>query len=290
MNQKSLNTNKENSPPIYISFDSQDAAFADLLSTTLLRANFTISPHRRATVTGEIPSLYPERDLKESFVLIFICTSIVQRPYYVDFDWAYAIGANIPVLPILLGNTNLLHPRLMTMQLIDFSTTTKRPWEYLVSRIKEIQDIRDNTSNNTFDKVQTEEMSLDVFLSYSRKDNFAMERVRDDLRNAGLKVWVDTEGLEPGTVVWERSIEKAIQDAGCILTIMSPDAKNSEWVARELATAGFHNKLIYSLLVDGDESTSIPLRLATSQWIDGRKNYKTAFESLVTAIKKYLGK
>ena len=43
--------------------------------------------------------------------------------------------------------------------------------------------------------------SIDLFLSYSRKDSAAMRQVRELLRGAGLAVWTD-EGLEPGTQSW----------------------------------------------------------------------------------------
>ncbi|MBZ0283083.1 MAG: toll/interleukin-1 receptor domain-containing protein [Anaerolineae bacterium] len=284
MNAEILKNADEIPQKVYISFDHQDAAFADLLSSTLLRANFIISPHRRRTVTGETPDLSAENDLRESFVLIFICPSFVKTPFYTDFDWVYAIGAGIPVLPILLGNGDSLHPRLLTLQPLDFSNPTKGSWKYLVNRIKEIKEIREKQSNYILSKIE-----IDIFLSYSRHDRQVMQRLRDDLRAMRLNVWVDEEGLDPGTPAWEAAIGNAIRSAACLLVILSPDAEKSKWVGRELAMAETLNKWIFPVLVRGTEQDAIPFRLMTHQWIDARQDYAGAFEKLLGAVKKHLG-
>ena len=73
-----------------------------------------------------------------------------------------------------------------------------------------------------------------VFISYSRKDSEAMQRIVSFLRGHGIKAWVDNERLVPGTPIWEEEIEKAIKGAFAILVVLSPDAKGSEWVRREI--------------------------------------------------------
>jgi len=128
-----------------------------------------------------------------------------------------------------------------------------------------------------------------IFLSYSRRDTQVMQRLRDDLRAAKLSVWVDEEGLEPGTPAWEAAIGKAIRGATCVLVVLSPDAEQSTWVARELAMAETLNKRIFPVLVRGTEQDAIPFRLMTHQWIDARQDYASAFEKLLGAVRKHLG-
>ena len=70
----------------------------------------------------------------------------------------------------------------------------------------------------------------DVFLSYSRKDVDYMHRLRDDLVGAGLDVWTDESGLEPGSRRWTSLIEEALEQAQCMVVVLSPDAKESQWV------------------------------------------------------------
>ena len=49
-------------------------------------------------------------------------------------------------------------------------------------------------------------MTKQVFLSYSRKDEAMMRRVKRRIEQAGLIVWID-EGIRPGTDDWKRAIE-----------------------------------------------------------------------------------
>jgi len=127
-----------------------------------------------------------------------------------------------------------------------------------------------------------------VFMSYSRKDKDVMQRTVVSLRQQGIKVWVDNEKLIPGTPIWEEEIEKAIKGASAVVVILSPDAKNSEWVRREISLADQNRKRIFPVLVRGDEDSSISLRLITRQFVDLRENEKAGLASLHDALSGYL--
>jgi formylglycine-generating enzyme required for sulfatase activity len=127
-----------------------------------------------------------------------------------------------------------------------------------------------------------------VFLSYSRKDNDAMCRVRDDLRAEGLIVWTDAN-LKVGTQQWKDAIQDAIENAGCLVVILSPDAKQSVWVDRELEYARAQRVSIFSVLARGDASSAIPIEVVSDQWADIRTNYAWGFQELVGAVCAHLG-
>lgn len=127
-----------------------------------------------------------------------------------------------------------------------------------------------------------------IFLSYSRKDVQFMAVVRDHLRSQQLQVWTD-ESLQPGTPDWERAIEQKISTAGCVVVILSPDSRNSEWVSRELAMADSHKLRIFPVLLRGDDQTAVPLRLATTQRIDATENPTQALEELAAAVRRFFG-
>lgn len=111
--------------------------------------------------------------------------------------------------------------------------------------------------------------SRHVFLSYCREDAHVMRQLRDSLIAAGLIVWTD-ESLEPGTPSWKASIEHAIERAGALVVILSPNAKSSQWVEREMDYAGNQGVRIFPILVRGDERSAIPLELVNVQWVDLR--------------------
>jgi len=72
-----------------------------------------------------------------------------------------------------------------------------------------------------------------VFLSYSRSDAAMMHRVAEDLRREGFQIWND-EQLEPGTDSWKTAIQTALENSATVVVLLSPDAKKSEWIEREL--------------------------------------------------------
>jgi serine/threonine protein kinase len=128
-----------------------------------------------------------------------------------------------------------------------------------------------------------------VFLSYSRRDTEIMRRLRESLQKVGLTIWVDEEGLEPGTRSWKREIQNAIDRAGCIVVILSPDAKESQWVEAELDYADGQNKSVFSVLARGNKSTSVPFGYTLAQWVDIQIDYANEVEKLISSIRKHLG-
>lgn len=144
----------------------------------------------------------------------------------------------------------------------------------------------------------TAPLRQDVFISYSRRDRAVMRIVRDALMAAGLTVWSD-ESVEPGSQSWKNDVQAAIENAGSVVAVLSPDAKGSEWVSEELNYARIHKLRVFTVLVRGDESNAIPFGLTGVQWIDMRADYddgmkellqQSALEQLVSVVREHLGK
>ena len=144
----------------------------------------------------------------------------------------------------------------------------------------------------------TAPLRQDVFISYSRRDRAIMRVVRDKLTGAGFTVWSD-ERLEPGSQSWKNDVQEAIENAGSIVAILSPDAKGSEWVSEELNYARIRKLRVFTVLVRGDESNAIPFGLTGVQWVDMRGDYdegmkelmqQSALEQLVGAVREHLGR
>jgi hypothetical protein len=117
--------------------------------------------------------------------------------------------------------------------------------------------------------------AIDIFLSYSRQNLAAMSEVEAVLRGAGLSVWTD-EGLEAGTPSWTDTIEEAVVQAQAMVVLLSPAAKASVWVKREVALADDLGKRIYPILIEGDTRNAVPFQLIDVQWVDGRQGLQEA--------------
>src|SRR5260370_33136249 len=95
-----------------------------------------------------------------------------------------------------------------------------------------------------------------VFLCYARADSELVTRLKSDLLDRGVHVWIDREGLQPGTLDSEEALRTAIRSARAVLLIASPNARGSRYVRDELRIAEMYQRPVY------------PLWIAWTQWID----------------------
>lgn len=87
----------------------------------------------------------------------------------------------------------------------------------------------------------------------------------DDLRRAGLRVWITPGSIQP-LEAWEDAIERGLDESGQFVLLASPNAAQSEWVKRETreaykAEAKGHIRL-YPLLIEDCELSDI------YRWLD----------------------
>ena len=101
---------------------------------------------------------------------------------------------------------------------------------------------------------------IHFFLWYSRADEIAVRRLLADLKEAGISVWIDTEGLTPGTANWERALRRALGCSYGVILAASPAARDSSFVQAELALA-------QSLFLP-----TIPLWIRGDSWIQSVPN------------------
>jgi len=57
---------------------------------------------------------------------------------YVTYEWSYAWGKGKPVFPIMLKQTSL-HPRLESLQYLNFTMKPSRPYDILFESINKLK-------------------------------------------------------------------------------------------------------------------------------------------------------
>jgi hypothetical protein len=122
-----------------------------------------------------------------------------------------------------------------------------------------------------------------VFISYSRKNADFANRLISTLEARHLKIWIDKEGLKPGTRDWEQALRKAIHESRGVLLIASEASCQSLYVRDELAIADAESKSIYPIWAAGEVWINcIPLGRGHMQFIDARgAAYDTAVQAIV---------
>jgi tetratricopeptide (TPR) repeat protein len=91
-----------------------------------------------------------------------------------------------------------------------------------------------------------------LFISYSTKDQVAVERLRESLERSLYWVWKDTkkrkDGIPPGANL-DTTITNAITRAGAVIFCMSPDFFKSTWCKAEVEQALGEGKRVFPLII-----------------------------------------
>lgn len=119
----------------FISHAREDGDFAELLSLRMERE------HLQGWI--DVDRLSPGVDwradiddaIKKAPALIAVMSPEARASEYVTYEWAFAWGSDIPIIPLMLRPTSL-HPRLATLQYLDFSNRNGRPWDALFDSLR----------------------------------------------------------------------------------------------------------------------------------------------------------
>jgi hypothetical protein len=123
---------------IFFSYSKKDHFFAELADIKLSEAGIKLWRDQGILRAGIDWRQGIEKSIADSLaVLVALSTNSAQSPY-VTFEWAYALGKGKAVIPLKLEEC-VIHPKLETIQYLDFSIPGALPWESLVDRVREIE-------------------------------------------------------------------------------------------------------------------------------------------------------
>lgn len=128
-----------------------------------------------------------------------------------------------------------------------------------------------------------------VFVSYSRNDKeFVNTLLKDFRQSSDFDVWIDLEGLEPGTRNWQSKIREMISKSFSIVLVCSPSSSISNFVQAELELAQKNEIQIIPVWATGTNWVdSIPLGMINYQYIDCRDaNYEAGLDVLIMQLRK----
>jgi hypothetical protein len=131
---------------VFVSYARKDSQFVEMLHQKLKEANFDVWTDSVVRPGNDWRQDIDEA-IRNAFAVLVIVTPAAKTSEYVTYEWAYALGLGIKVIPIILKSTPL-HPRLEFLQHIEF--TAKRgddyPWDRLVEGLLHVkQDTRSPT-------------------------------------------------------------------------------------------------------------------------------------------------
>jgi hypothetical protein len=119
-----------------------------------------------------------------------------------------------------------------------------------------------------------------IFFSYARADAEFVLKLANDLRSAGINLWIDQLDIPPGDR-WDSAVESALVASPCLLVVLSPASVVSQNVMDEVAFALGSNKKVVPVL---HRRCDIPFRIQRLQYIDFTTTYHDGFTQLLKAL------
>lgn len=121
---------------------------------------------------------------------------------------------------------------------------------------------------------------MTTFVSYAREDRDIALRLADDLRAAGIDVWIDQHNIRAGEQ-WDQAVERALEQSLTMLVILSPDAVQSRSVMDEVSYSLEEGKRVVPVL---HRACKIPLRMRRLQYVELTSSYAEGFSRVVNAL------
>jgi hypothetical protein len=119
---------------VFISYKHEDLDFAENVINRIEKAGFSTWTDDKLHAGDDWRAMI-DIAIKNAFALIAIMTPEAKASEYVTYEWAFAWGVGVKVIPLMLRPTRL-HPRLEALQYLDFTSPKARPWERLVEEVK----------------------------------------------------------------------------------------------------------------------------------------------------------
>jgi HEAT repeat protein len=125
---------------VFVSYCHEDADFAHILEEKIRKHEFT-AWRDQALSAGEDWRAEIDAGIREALAAIVILSPASIRSAYVNYEWAFARGSGIPVIPILLEAVHShLDPHLKALKCLDFTNCAAHPWELLIESLHDLRD------------------------------------------------------------------------------------------------------------------------------------------------------
>jgi hypothetical protein len=119
---------------VFVCHDSGDGDFAELLKLKLEKVGFETWIDVDRLRVGDDWRAEIDDAIRTSAAVVVVMTPEAKESEYVTYEWAYATGAGVKVVPLMVKTTQM-HPRLESLQYLDFTNRRARPWDRLIEEL-----------------------------------------------------------------------------------------------------------------------------------------------------------
>lgn len=113
---------------VFVSYAREDKDFAQQLTKQLRESGRIPWQDLRNLRGGDNWQAMIDDALRNAEALVVVMSPQATRSQYVTYEWAFALGAGVRVIPVVVKKRTPLHPRLSSIHYIDFTTRRGAPW------------------------------------------------------------------------------------------------------------------------------------------------------------------
>ncbi len=123
---------------LFVSYAHEDVVFAENVKLSLERFSHEVWIDHEGLHAGVDWGRGIDDAIQAADVLLLIVSEDAMDSKYVTYEWSYALGASVPIIPLLYKQIDegYLHPRLAKIQYVDMSH--RRYWDELNREIKQL--------------------------------------------------------------------------------------------------------------------------------------------------------
>jgi HEAT repeat protein len=122
---------------VFISYDREDRDFAEVVQARLEKAGHTTVMDFDILSAGDDWQDRLDAEIRRSQALVVIMTPEARASDYVAYEWAFALGAGVRVIPLEYRPT-AFSARLDALHRLDFKERA-RPWDTLLAEVKKAE-------------------------------------------------------------------------------------------------------------------------------------------------------
>src|SRR5690606_34805510 len=128
-----------NMKQIFISYAPRDREYAHELRDELAKIGYSVWVNRDARTANQAWQYGVTDGIKSSDALVVILSPAAADNLYITYEWAFALGAGVKVLPIIFRGVNA-HPHLMVQEQFDFGAYPERKqfWQQFLRELQRI--------------------------------------------------------------------------------------------------------------------------------------------------------
>lgn len=143
---------------VFISYARKDRLFVETLKGELRSIDLKVWVDTENLRAGEDWREGIDEAIKSSLLFIIVMTPEAKASEYVTYEWSFAMGLGITIIPIILKPTNL-HYHLERLQHFDFTDHGNFPWKRFLYQVHEL--IKEYTRvKPIFEKASIEDLAL----------------------------------------------------------------------------------------------------------------------------------